>query len=103
MPINKILWTRWPRRSASICWAWALRRVQAHQGGAPGRSSCSFAEFAAYASETFAQQTPVLKPSPLLDGSDVWKVPRDEVLYVDVELEPSSDLHATEVQGAWRR
>ena len=42
--------------------------------------------------KTFAQQTPVLKPSPLLDGSDVWKVPRDEVLYVDVELEPSFRL-----------
>ena len=57
-----------------------------------GGSSCSFEEFATYASQTFARQTPVLKPSPLLDGSDVWKVPRDEVLYVDVELEPSFHL-----------
>lgn len=52
-----------------------------------GLDSCTFAEFSAYAAQTYAQQTPCLRPAPLLDGAEVWNVPREGILYVDVELE----------------
>ena len=93
MPINQILWTR--ARSSTICLdvlgvelCDAAKLIRECPGG---KSECSFG-VCTYAFKTFAQQTPLLKPSPLLDGSDVWKVPRDEVLYVDVEIEPSFRL-----------
>ena len=93
MPINQILWTRARRRrSASVCWEWssATRRKLIREASsskvvvAPWRNSLTKQSPNARPTNACAQ-----KPSPLLDGSEVWKVPRDEVLYVDVELEPS--------------